>query len=63
MAQSKALSKSSPKNKSIKPTDSCNKSSDSNTSDESVQSTSTSNIQTTNNDASDDKSKYQSLEG
>ena len=44
----------------IESTDSCNKSSGSTTSDKSVQSTSTSNIQTTNNDAADNKSKSQS---
>ena len=64
MAQSKALSKGSPKNKLIKSTDSDNKSSGSTTSDKSVQWTSTSNIWTTTiNDASDDKSKSQSSQG
>ena len=62
MAQSKALSKGTPKNISIESTDSDNKSSGSSTSDKSVQSTSTSNIQTTNNDAADDRSKSQSNE-
>ena len=57
MARSKALSKGTPQNKSI---DSDNKSSGSTTSDKSVQSTSTSNIRTTNNDAADDKSKFKS---
>ena len=57
MAQSKALSKGTPQNKSI---DSDNKSSGSTTSDKSVQSSTTSNIRTTNNDAADDKSKFKS---
>ena len=57
MARSKALSKGTPQNKSI---DSDNKSSGSTTSDKSVQSTSTSNIQSTNNNAADEKSKFQS---
>ena len=57
MARSKALSKGTPPNKSI---DSDNKSSGSTTSDKSVQSTSTSNIRTTYNDASDNKSKFKS---
>ena len=60
MAESKALSKGSPENKLIESTDSDKKSSGSTTSYKSVQSTSTSNIQTTNNDAADDKSKSQS---
>ena len=60
MAQSKALSKGTPKNKLIKSTDSDNKSSGSTISDKSVQSTSTSNFQTTNNNAADDKSTSQS---
>ena len=54
MAQSKALSKGTPQNKSI---DSDNKSSGSTTSDKSVQSASTSNIWTTYNDAYDHKSE------
>ena len=57
MAQSKALSKGTPQNKSI---DSDNKSSGSTTSDKSVQSTSTSNIRSTNNNTADDKSKFKS---
>ena len=60
MAWSKALSKGTPENKSVGSTDSDNKSSGSTTSDKSVQSTSKRNIQTTNNDAADDKSKSQS---
>ena len=60
MAWSKALSKGTPQNKSIKSTHSDNKSSGSTASDKSVQSTSTSNIQSTNNNAADDKSKFQS---
>ena len=61
MAQSKALSKGSPENKSIESTNSDNKSSGSTSSDsKSAQSTSTSNIWTTNNDAADDKTKSQS---
>ena len=60
MAQSKALSKGTPQNKSIESTDSDNKPSGSTISDKSVQSTSTSNIWTTNNNAADNKSKSQS---
>ena len=60
MAQSKALSKGSPQNKLIESTYSENKSSGSITSDKSVQSTSTSNTRSTNNNAADDKSKFQS---
>ena len=59
MAQSKALSKGLPKNLSIDSTDSDNKSYGSTTSDKSGQSTSISNIRTTNNDTADDKSKSQ----
>ena len=57
MAQSKALSKGTSKNKSIESTVSDEESSDSTTSDKSVQPTNPSNIGTTNNDASDNKSK------
>ena len=57
MAQTKALSKGTSKNKSIKSTDSDNKSSASTTSDKSIQSTKPSNIQTTINDAPDNKCK------
>ena len=60
MAQSKALSKATPQNKSTKSTNSDNKSSGSTTSDKSVQSTSTRNIRTTNINAADDKNKFQS---
>ena len=60
MAQSKALSKGTSKNKSIESSDPDNKLSASTTSDKSVQSTNPSNIQTTYNDASDKKSKSQS---
>ena len=60
MSWSKALSKGLPKNKLIESTDSDNKSSGSTTSEKFVQSTSTNNIWTTNNDAADDKSKSQS---
>ena len=60
MARSKALSKGAPKNKLIESTNSDNKSSTSATSDKSVQSTSTSNIWSTNNDAADNKSESQS---
>ena len=60
MAQSRALSKGSPKNNSIESTNLDNISSGSTTSDKTVQSTSTSDIQTTNNNAADDKSKSQS---
>ena len=62
MARSKALSKGTPRNKLIKSTNSDNKSSDSTTSDKSVQSTNPSNIQTINNDVSENKSKSQSYE-
>ena len=55
MAQSKALSKGTPQNKSI---DSDNKSSGSTTSDRSVRLTSTNSFRTTNNDAADDTSKF-----
>ena len=58
MARSTALSKGTSENKSIESADSDNKSSYSITSDKSVQSTNPSNIQTTNNDASDNKSKF-----
>ena len=57
MVCSKALSKGTSKNISIESTDSDNKSSGSTTSDKCVQSTNVSNIQTTYNDASDNKSK------
>ena len=60
MARSKVLSKGTTQNKSIKSTDSNNKSSGSTTSDKPVQSTSTSNISSTNNNAADDKSKFKS---
>ena len=60
MAQGKAQSKATHQNKSIKSTDSDNKSSGTTTFDKSVQSTSTSNIQTTNSNAADGKSKFQS---
>ena len=60
MAQSKALSKATPQNKLIKSTNSDNKSSVSTTLDKSVQSTSTSNIRTTTNNAADVKSQFQS---
>ena len=60
MAQRKALSKATPQNKSIESTDSDNKSRGSTTLDKSVQSTRTSNVWTTNNNAADDKSKFQS---
>ena len=62
MAQSKALSKGTPEQKSIESTNSDNKSSGSATLDKFVLSTSTSNIWTTNNDAVDDKNKSQSNE-
>ena len=57
MAQSKALSKGTSENKFIASTNSDNESSGSSTSDKSVQSTSLRNIQTTNNDASDNNSE------
>ena len=60
MAQRKALSKGSSKNESIESTNSDDKSSGSTTLDKSIKFTSTSNMQTTNNDAADDKSKSQS---
>ena len=62
MAQSKGLSKGTSEDKLIESTDSDNKSSASTISDKSVQSTNPSNIQSTNNDASDNKSKSQSYE-
>ena len=55
MAWSKALSQGTPQNKLIESTDSYNKSSGLTTSDKSVQSTSTSNIRSTKNNAADDK--------
>ena len=60
MAQRKALSKGTSENKYIKLIKSTNSDKESRgptTSDKSVQSTNPSNIQTTNNDASDNKSK------
>ena len=57
MAQSKALSKGTPKNKSIESTDIDNESSGSTTWDKSVQSPNPSNIRTTKNDAYDNKSE------
>ena len=57
MAQSKALSKGKSKIKSMESADSDNESSYSTTSDKYVQSTNATNIQTTNNDAADGKSK------
>ena len=53
MAQSKALSKDTSKSNLIESTDSGNKSSGSTNSDKTFQSTNPSNIQITNNDASD----------
>ena len=58
--KAKLYQKALPKNKLIKSTNSDNKSSGSTTTDKPVQSTSTSNIQSTNNNATDDKSKFQS---
>ena len=60
MAQSKALSKGTPQNKLIESTNSDDKSSGLTTLDKSVQSTNTSNIQSTNNNAADDKCNFQS---
>ena len=62
MAQRKALSKGTSENKSIESTDLDNESSSSTTLDKSVQSTNPSNIQHTNNDASENKSKSQPYE-
>ena len=59
MNRGKALSKGTSQNKLIISTNSDNKSSGSTTCNKSVQSTSTSNIQTTNNNTADDKSKFQ----
>ena len=63
MAQSKALSKGTPKNKLIESADSDNKSSGSTTSNKSLQSTNPSNIQTTNNDTSETKVSLNHMEG
>ena len=57
MAQTNALSKGTSKNKSIESTTPYNESSGSIIWDKSVQSTNPSSIQTTDNDASDNKSK------
>ena len=57
MAWSKAISKGTSENKLIESTDADKNSNDSTTSGKSVQSTNPRNIKTTNNDASDNKSK------